>query len=235
MQHGDAADQIVNMATTVAARGAEVAGDVAVKGVQVVGNMTGKGLISLATFLIAAVKSQNRTKGKARLKSFNGKPTKVFVIRQTDLARFAEEAKRYGVLYAAVVNKKQPDGLCDIVVNANDAAKVNRIAERYALSTVEVEQANEALAQDQQIRPEEPDRPTTARKENLNPSAQYSENYANTEKDDSSQQRISVKERIAEMRSERKEASKPAAQRNKSHSKEPVVKRKPVGKSKGGR
>ena len=49
------------------------------------------------------------------------------------------EAKKYGVLYAAVINKKQPDGIVDVVVNANDAARVNRITERFALSTVDVE------------------------------------------------------------------------------------------------
>lgn len=38
-----------------------------------------------------------------------------------------------------MVNKKQPDGLVDVVVNANDAARVNRIADRFALSTVDVE------------------------------------------------------------------------------------------------
>ena len=38
-----------------------------------------------------------------------------------------------------MVNKKQPDGIVDVVVNANDAAKVNRITERFALSTVDVE------------------------------------------------------------------------------------------------
>ena len=52
---------------------------------------------------------------------------------------FAEEAKKYGVLYAAVINKKQPDGIVDVVVNVNDAARVNRITERFALSTVDVE------------------------------------------------------------------------------------------------
>lgn len=127
-QTGDAAEQIVNMAANVT-----------VKGIEMVTNIAGKGAISLATFLAAALKDQKRTKGKARMQAFNGKPTKVFVIKNSELKRFAEEAKKYGVLYAAVVNRKQPDGVCDIVVNANDAAKVNRIAERFALSTVDVE------------------------------------------------------------------------------------------------
>lgn len=127
-QQGEAAEQIVNMATNIT-----------VKGVECATNLVGKGALSLATFLIAALKDQKRTKGKARMQAFNGKPTKVFVIKNKDMRLFAEEAKKYGVLYAAVVNKKQPDGLVDVVVNANDAAKVNRIAERFALSTVDVE------------------------------------------------------------------------------------------------
>ncbi|MCX6831706.1 MAG: PcfB family protein [candidate division Zixibacteria bacterium] len=130
MNQADAADQVVNMG---------------LKGVEVVSNLAGKGALSLATFLIAALKDQKRTKGKTRMQSFNGKPTKVFVIKSSELRRFAEEAKRYGVLYAAVINRKNPDGLCDIVVNANDAAKVNRIAERFELSTVDVEKIREDI------------------------------------------------------------------------------------------
>ena len=127
-QQGEAAEQIVNMATNVT-----------VKGVEFLTNTAGKGALSLATFLIAALKDEKRTSGKARMRAFNGKPTKVFAIKSKDLKLFAEEAKKYGILYAAVINKKQPDGIVDVVVNANDAAKVNRITERFALSTVDVE------------------------------------------------------------------------------------------------
>ena len=58
-----------------------------------------------ATFLIAALKDQKRTKGKTRMQAFNGKSTKVFVIKTSELKRFAEEARKYGVLYAAVANR----------------------------------------------------------------------------------------------------------------------------------
>lgn len=133
-QSGEAAEQIVNMATNIT-----------VKGVECATNLAGKAALSLALFLIAALKDQKRTQGKARMQAFNGKPTKVFVIKNKDMKLFAEEARKYGVLYAAVVNKKQPDGLVDVVVNANDAAKVNRIAERFALSTVDVEKIREEI------------------------------------------------------------------------------------------
>ncbi len=60
MSHtGDAAEQVVNMATSVTLKGAEV-----------VGNVASKALLSLATFLIAAAKDQKRTKGKTRMRSF---------------------------------------------------------------------------------------------------------------------------------------------------------------------
>lgn len=145
-QTGDAAEQVVSMATNLT-----------VKGIEVATNLAGKAALSLATFLIAALKDQKRTKGKTRMQAFNGKPTKVFVIKTSELKRFAEEARKYGVLYAAVVNRKQPDGLCDIVVNANDAAKVNRIAERFALSTVDVEKIREDIKKARETKAKQPD------------------------------------------------------------------------------
>ena len=50
-QQGEAADQIVNIATNVT-----------VKGVECATNLAGKGALSLATFLIAVLKDQKRTK-----------------------------------------------------------------------------------------------------------------------------------------------------------------------------
>lgn len=141
MSQGEAAEQVVNAMTNVA-----------IKGVECVSNLAGRGALNLATFLIAVIKEEKRTKGKARMRVFNGKPTKVFVIKARDMKTFAEEAKKYGVLYAAVYNKKQTDGLVDVVVNAADAAKVNRIAERFALSTVDVERIREEITKSRKDR-----------------------------------------------------------------------------------
>lgn len=157
--NNDAAEQIVNMATNVTIKGAEVAT-----------NLAGKGALSFATFLIAVLKEQKKTKGRARIQAFNGKPTKVFVIKPEDMKRFAEEAKKYGILYAAVINRKDPTAPIDVVVNANDAAKVNRIAERFALSTVDVEKLRSEVRESQQ------ENPTPARTENdRHPSARTSD------------------------------------------------------------
>ena len=140
-QSAEAAEQIVNAATNAT-----------IKGVECVSNLAGKGAMSLATFLLAVIKEEKKTKGKARMRAFNGKPTKVFVIKKKDMETFAEEAKKYGVLYAAVYSKKQKDGLVDVVVNAADAAKVNRIAERFALSTVDVEKIREEIQKSKEER-----------------------------------------------------------------------------------
>lgn len=154
--HGEAAEQVVDMATKAT-----------VKGVEVVANLTGKGLISLATFLIATLKEQKRTKGKTRIAAFRGKPTKVFVVRREDFSQFAAEAKKYGVLYAAIMSKKDKDGMVDVVVNANDAARVNRISERFAMSAEEVEKLRETI-----LKAKEGKSPNTAHKERTDPTAE---------------------------------------------------------------
>mgnify|MGYP001298521190 CR=1 FL=1 len=223
-QQGEAAEQIVNMATNVT-----------VKGVECATNLVGKGALSLATFLIAALKDQKRTKGKARMRAFNGKPTKVFVIKAKDMKIFAAEARKYGILYAAVVNKKQPDGIVDVVVNANDAAKVNRIAERFALSTVDVEKIRADIQKNHEKRAKQPDaekerstppaekaahtvevtekkpNPTAARMEESNPSAPSSDSKERSDAGSSEPERTSVRQQIKEIRQER-QADKAAQQ-----------------------
>ena len=89
--------------------------------------------------LLALSKDHTKTKGKTSLAKMlkSGKEIKVFSIKQEDLKKFAEEAKRYGVLYHAIINKKDknPNSLIDIMVKAEDASKVNRIVERFNLYT----------------------------------------------------------------------------------------------------
>ena len=180
--NNDAAEQIVNMATNVTVKGAEVAT-----------NLAGKGALSLATFLIAVLKEQKKTKGRARIQAFNGKPTKVFLIKPEDMKRFAEEAKKYGILYAAVINRKDPTAPIDVVINANDAAKVNRIAERFALSTVEVER----------LRSEVQENPTPARTENdRHPSARTSDNGRRSDAE-TAEQKPSVMKQLREIKEKR--------------------------------
>jgi len=91
------------------------------------------------SYLYAVLRDQKKTRGKTRLEGLlrSGKELKVFAVKNEDLKRFTEEAKRYGVLYSALRDKKSLDGMCDIMVRAEDASKINRIVERFKLATVD--------------------------------------------------------------------------------------------------
>lgn len=117
---GDAAEQIVRMS---------------LNGVEVAAKITGQGAERLAKLIYAILKDQKRTKGRASLAAMlnSNKPIKVFGINDNDLKKFCEEAKKYGVMYHVLKDKDKTDGKCDIMVKAEDAAKVNRIFERFKL------------------------------------------------------------------------------------------------------
>lgn len=121
---GDAAEQIVRMS---------------LEGFQVTAKIAGSGAKDIAALLIAVMKDKHKTAGKTNLTNMlkSGKELKVFSVRQDEFKKFTEEAKRYGVLYSALINKKDKsnDGIIDIMVRAEDASKINRIVERFKLSS----------------------------------------------------------------------------------------------------
>jgi len=125
---GDAAEQIVRMS---------------LDGVEVAARITGAAAKEIALFLVAALKNPDKNlkhKGKARLASMlkSGKPLEIFSLKERDLAKFAQGAKQYGIVYCVLRNKKSsPDGLCDIMVKADDAPKISRVIERFAFATVD--------------------------------------------------------------------------------------------------
>jgi len=129
MNHsGDAAEQIVRMS---------------LEGVEVAAKITGTAAKEIATFLVAALKSKNsklKLKGKARMTSMlkSGKALEIFSVKDSDLQKFAQGAKQYGIVYCVLRNKKHtPDGLCDIMVKADDAPKISRLVERFKFATVD--------------------------------------------------------------------------------------------------
>ena len=83
---GDAAEQVVRMT---------------LEGAEVAAKITGAGAKELAVLLYAILRDQKKTKGKTRLANMlrSGKELKVFAVKDTDLQRFCQEAKKYGVLY----------------------------------------------------------------------------------------------------------------------------------------
>ena len=124
---GDAAEQIVRMS---------------LEGTEVALRLTGSAAknIAAALYTIAKNADRNKTKGYQRLDAMlkSGKELKVFTISEEHLKCFAQEAKRYGVVYCALRGKeKSSDGMVDVMVRAEDASKINRIVERFKLSTVD--------------------------------------------------------------------------------------------------
>lgn len=127
---GETADQVVRMTL----QGIEVAANVALKA----GGMASK---SLAVTLYAILTDKKKVKGKARLNSMlkSGKELKVFAIRHEDLKLFMEEAKHYGVLYTVLKSKNDVNGICDVMVRAEDASKISRIIDKFELATIDTE------------------------------------------------------------------------------------------------
>ena len=80
----------------------------------------------------------------------SGKELKVFAIRHKDLKTFCEEAKRYGVLYSVLKEKNNTDGICDIMVRAEDAAKISRIVDKYELATIDTNAIRNSILNERQ-------------------------------------------------------------------------------------
>ena len=132
MNHsGDAAEQIVRMS---------------LEGVEVAARITGNAAKEIAFLLIAALKSPDKKGGNLKLKGAarmsamlkSGKALEIYSVKESDLKKFYQAAKQYGIVYCVLRNSKNtPDGLCDIMVKAEDAPKINRIAERFKFATVD--------------------------------------------------------------------------------------------------
>ena len=75
----------------------------------------------------------------------SGKELKVFAIRHEDLKTFCDEAKRYGVLYSVLKEKNNTTGICEIMVRAEDAAKISRIVDKFELATIDTKAIKAAI------------------------------------------------------------------------------------------
>ena len=123
---GEAAEQIVRMS---------------LEGFEVAAKITGAGAKNIAILLYSILKEERKTKGKARLTSMlrSGKELKVFTVKSGDLKKFTQEAKKYGVLYCVLTDRKNkdPNAEVDVIARAEDASKISRIVERFNLASVD--------------------------------------------------------------------------------------------------
>ena len=123
---GEAAEQIVRMS---------------LEGFEVAAKITGAGAKNIAILLYSILKEEKKTKGKARLTNMlrSGKELKVFTVKRGDLQKFTQEAKKYGVLYCVLADRKNkdPGAEVDVIARAEDASKISRIVERFSLASVD--------------------------------------------------------------------------------------------------
>lgn len=174
-QSSDAAEQIVRMS---------------LEGVQVAAKVSGEGAKQVAVLLYTLIKNNDKTAGKTTLKKMlkSGKELKVFSIRKEDFKTFTEEAKRYGVLYCALINKneKSNDGVIDVMVRADDSPKIQRIVKRYKLSEYKEADIRTEIEKTRQAKE------SKEAKENINPS------FAKTDQKNLSSPSLENKKTISE-------------------------------------
>ena len=126
--NGDASDQAVRLA---------------IEGFEVTVKLLAGGTKNLIAMLYAMQKdkSQNQTRGKMKLVKMlrTGKPLKIFSISKEDLKVFSKEAKTYGITYCALrdKNSKEENAMIDVIVKEDDASRINRIVEKFKLTTVD--------------------------------------------------------------------------------------------------
>ena len=184
----DAAEQIVRMS---------------LEGMEVMLKISGQGAKLAAVRLAAALKEEEKTRGKSRLTSMlkSGKPLKVYEIQQKDLKTFAYEAKRYGVLYTVLKDKnnKADDATIDIISRVEDASKIQRITERFKLSTID---AAEVFRTDNDRLFPKKGNPTTARMEKESLSGPNSKETDLSPRATSNSDKPSVKEKLEGYRKE---------------------------------
>ena len=127
--NGDASEQAVRLG---------------LEGFEVTVKLIGSGAKNLLAMLYAMQKdkSQNQTRGKMKLTKMlrTGKPLKIFSISKEDLKTFSKEAKTYGITYCALrdKNSKEENTMIDVIVKDEDASRINRIVEKFKLTTVDM-------------------------------------------------------------------------------------------------
>ena len=145
---GDAADQIVRYS---------------LEGIDYSLRLSGTVAKNLAIFFAAVLKDQKRTYGKTRMVRMlkENRPLKFFTVPSDRLKEFAREGKKRGLLYVVIRDRKNPDQ-CEIMVFADDAAKVNRVMDKMNLDFLRSEsgEAIQEVAMEAEQSQDVPEAPT---------------------------------------------------------------------------
>lgn len=135
---GEAADQIVRYSLDGLDHSIRLSGTIAKE---------------MAVFFAAVLKDQKKTHGKTKMIRMlkENRPIKFFTVPTDKIKDFCREGKKLGLLYVVIRDRKKPNQY-EIMAFADDAAKVNRIADRIGLDFLKSEsgQIISEVAQEQQ-------------------------------------------------------------------------------------
>ena len=123
---------------SVSSDSAEQVMKIMLEGEEICLKATGKAAIEIAKCIATMIKNHEQTQGKTKLINLvkSGKQLDFFAVKKEDLPIFMKEAKRYGILYSALVDKKNKNGNVDIIVKSEDSSRVNRIVKKCRIATV---------------------------------------------------------------------------------------------------
>lgn len=113
--------------------------------------LSGMAAKNFALFVYAVLKDQKKTHGKTRLVRMlrEQRPFKFFNVPTAHMKEFVKEAKKHGLLYVPIRNKRKASHI-EIVVFADDASKIQRIYDNLGLDFVRA-QAGEANVEKEPI------------------------------------------------------------------------------------
>ena len=103
------------------------------------------GAKNLAALCIALANENQKLAGKTNMTRLlkEGKELRVFDVKESDLTKFAEAAKQYGVLFSVIKNGRDEFGNVDVLARAEDVSKINRILEKMQYIAPAQDQAKE--------------------------------------------------------------------------------------------
>lgn len=145
----------------------EVADLMVKEGIQITesaAKLTALGAKNLAAIIIALMKEDNKLQGKTNLKQLlkADKPLCILQIKEKDISKFNQEAKKYGVLFTAVTDKTNNSGLCDVIAKQDDVTKLNYIMEKLGYASPEVmQEKTEETAEKENGKPVKKSQPRT--------------------------------------------------------------------------
>ena len=136
------------------------------EGTEVALKLSGLAAKNFAMFVYAVLSDQKKTRGKTRMVRMlkEQRPFKFFRLPAEFMKEFAKEAKGYGLLYVPIRNKKKPESI-EVVVFADDAAKIQRIYDNLGLDYVKAQAGEMMIGQEDE--PVVPTAPTPSQSQTV--------------------------------------------------------------------